>query len=167
MGPTPHNNKGVIMKTKFTKIIASLIAAFGLGTLALAPIAIPTPTYAVDDICNLSTVPQSVKDAYGCEKKGSEADFSNALQGILNGIIGFLGVVAVIVIVIGGVMYMTSQGDPGKTKKAKDTILYATIGLIISVLSFIIINFVVNIVNSQSGSADSSSNNSSESLIEK
>ncbi|MBQ6375531.1 hypothetical protein IJJ37_01185 [Candidatus Saccharibacteria bacterium] len=138
------------MKTKFTKIIASLIAVFGLGTLALAPVALSTPTYAADEICSMD-VPQSVKDAYGCEKKGSEADFSNALQGILNGIIGFLGVVAVIVIVIGGVMYMTSQGDPGKTKKAKDTILYATIGLIISVLAFAITNFVIiNVIGGKS-----------------
>ena len=44
---------------------------------------------------------------------------------------------------------MTSAGDPGKTKKAKDTILYAVIGLIICVLAFAIVNFVIGgIINS-------------------
>ena len=62
---------------------------------------------------------------------------------IVNGVLGILGVVAVVVIVIGGVQYMISSGDPGKTKKAKDTILYAAIGLIIVALAAVIVNFVI------------------------
>ena len=63
---------------------------------------------------------------------------------ILNWVIGALGIVAVIVIIIGGVKYMTSSGDAGKVKSAKDTILYGIIGLIICVLAFAIVNFVIN-----------------------
>lgn len=62
---------------------------------------------------------------------------------ILNAIIGVLGIVAVVVVIIGGVTYMTSSGDAGKVKKAKDTILYGCIGLIIVALSFAIVNFVI------------------------
>ena len=84
--------------------------------------------------------------------------------GIINGVVGALSLVAVIFIVVGGVNYMTSQGDPGKTKKAKDTILYAVIGLIIAVLAFAIVNFViVNIINH---TEDNNSNNNSSSTIE-
>ena len=54
-----------------------------------------------------------------------------------------LGLVAVIVIIIGGINYMTSAGDAGKVKKAKDTILYGVIGLVICVLAFAIVNFVI------------------------
>ena len=39
---------------------------------------------------------------------------------------------------------MMSQGDPGKTKKAKDTILYGLIGLIVCLLAFAIVQFVIN-----------------------
>ena len=62
---------------------------------------------------------------------------------IINAIIAVLGILAVIVIILGGVQYMTSNGDAGKVKKAKDTILYGVIGLIIVILSDAIVNFVI------------------------
>ena len=74
--------------------------------------------------------------------------FQSDIQGILNGIVGALGIVAVIVIIIGGIGYMTSNGDASKVKKAKDTILYGVIGLAIAALAFAIVNFVImNIIN--------------------
>lgn len=133
------------MKKLSTKLTAGLIAVLGIFTIATAPALVSSSTYAEDAICQQDTIPQSVKDAYGCKNAGSSSDFSNTIQGILNGIIGALGIVAVIVIIIGGIMYITSAGDPGKTKKAKDTILYAAIGLIICALSFAITNFVISI----------------------
>lgn len=69
------------------------------------------------------------------------------LTSILNAIIGSLGIVAVIVIVIGGILYMTSSGDAGKVKKAKDTILYGIIGLVICALAYAIVNFVISNLN--------------------
>lgn len=62
---------------------------------------------------------------------------------IINVVIGALGIVAVIVIILGGVQYMTSTGDAAKVKKAKDTILYGVIGLVVCVLAFAIVNFVI------------------------
>jgi tetrahydromethanopterin S-methyltransferase subunit F len=67
------------------------------------------------------------------------------VAGIINGIIGALGIVAVVVIIMGGVSYMTSAGDSSKVKKAKDTILYGVIGLIIVMLSFAIVNWVIGV----------------------
>ncbi|MBQ5812305.1 hypothetical protein IIW29_01890 [Candidatus Saccharibacteria bacterium] len=65
------------------------------------------------------------------------------IQTIINAIIGILGLICVIIMIIGGVQYMTSSGDAGKVKKAKDTILYGLIGLVICVLAFAIVNFVL------------------------
>lgn len=65
------------------------------------------------------------------------------VTGILNGIIAALGIVAVVVILVGGVNYMTSSGDAGKVEKAKKTILYGVIGLVICTLSFAVVNFVI------------------------
>lgn len=62
---------------------------------------------------------------------------------IINAVIAVLGIVAVVVIIVGGIGYMTSSGDAGKVKKAKDTILYGVIGLVIVVLAFAIVNFVI------------------------
>lgn len=58
--------------------------------------------------------------------------------------IGVLALVAVVVIVLSGVQYTTSAGDPGKVKKAKDSILYGIIGLVIAILAFSIVNFVLS-----------------------
>lgn len=75
----------------------------------------------------------------GSGSENLEANITN----IINAIIAVLGIVAVIIIIIGGVSYMTSSGDAGKVKKAKDTILYGVIGLVICVLAFAIVNFVI------------------------
>ena len=77
-------------------------------------------------------------------------DLTTATQSIVSGIIGALALVAVVVMIIGGVNYMTSSGDAGKVKKAKDTILYGLIGLIVCALAFAIVNFVISNVLNQS-----------------
>ncbi len=75
---------------------------------------------------------------------GGDGDLVGRITTIINVIIGLLGIVAVIVIIMGGISYMTSSGDAGKVKKAKDTILYGVIGLIICALAFAIVNFVIS-----------------------
>ncbi len=77
---------------------------------------------------------------------GTEAEnegLTDKIVGIVNAVIGVLGIVAVVVIILGGISYMTSNGDAAKVKKAKDTILYGVIGLIIVILSAAIVNFVI------------------------
>lgn len=54
------------------------------------------------------------------------------------------GVLAVIFILIGALQYVMSGGDPGSTRRAKDTLLYAIIGLIISISALAIIGFVTD-----------------------
>lgn len=54
------------------------------------------------------------------------------------------GIISVIMIIIGGYWYILSAGEPQKIKKAKDTILYAAIGLVISMMAWSIINFVID-----------------------
>ena len=78
-------------------------------------------------------------------------DLLGSVTGIINGVIGVLGFVCVVVMIVGGVNYMISAGDSGKVTKAKNTILYGLIGLVICVLAFAIVNFVIgNIINGQS-----------------
>ena len=65
------------------------------------------------------------------------------LQKVINIILSVLGIIAVIVIIIGGFTYMTSAGDSAKLTKAKNTILYGIVGLVIALLAFAIVNFVL------------------------
>lgn len=87
-----------------------------------------------------TTTVKKVTDADGTTQDAFETN----IKTILNWIIGGLGIVAVVIIIIGGVGYMTSSGDAGKVKKAKDTILYGIIGLVICALAFAIVNWVIS-----------------------
>lgn len=58
---------------------------------------------------------------------------------VFNGVLMVAGAVAVIFIVLGGIKYSISQGNPGDTQKAKDTIVYALVGLVFVILSFAIV----------------------------
>ncbi len=105
------------------------------------------PAFAdTTNICN-STASETAKKAAGCPGYNS-SDFQTLLVTILNSIIGIVGLVAVVFVIIGGVQYITSSGDAGKVKKAKDTILYASIGIAICALAFAIVNWVISIIPS-------------------
>jgi hypothetical protein len=80
-----------------------------------------------------------------CKGAGSCTDTTLAsyFKDISNTLIFVAGAIAVIVLIIGGLNYVTSTGDAARIKKAKDTILYAIIGLIIAILAYAIINFVI------------------------
>ena len=125
------------MKSKLAKITPLLLAAtIGFSSLIVAS------TYAADDICGADNVPEEIKRSSGCYGNAG-TQLPEVVVNILNAIIAVSGLIAVIFIVVGGVQYMTSAGDAAKTKKAKDTILYALIGLIVCVLAFAIVNFVI------------------------
>jgi len=65
------------------------------------------------------------------------------LTNFLNTFYVVAGIVAVIVIVIAGYMYVTSQGDSSAVTKAKNAILYAVIGLVVIILAFSITWFII------------------------
>lgn len=125
------------MKTKFIKPIVTSLVAF---CLAFSPIAVFADNCSTE-VCS-GNYPESVKSACGCDTSNTNT-LPNVIVNILNGVIAVAGVIAVVFVIVGGVQYMTSSGDANKVKKAKDTILYAIIGLIVCVLSFAIVNFVI------------------------
>lgn len=77
-----------------------------------------------------------------------ETKDTNIFIGVFNHAFTWAAIVAAIVIVIGGITYTTSTGDAGKVAKAKNTIMYAAIGLIITLLSMAIVNTVVGSLGS-------------------
>lgn len=128
---------------KSLKLSNLIITAFtGLFSILTFNSALTLPTYAID--CSDSSISAEVKNAAGCNTGTTLPD---VIVNILNAIILVSGIVAVIFIIIGGVNYMTSAGDAGKVAKAKNTILYALIGLVICVLAFAIVNFAIGALN--------------------
>lgn len=72
---------------------------------------------------------------------------NDVLTGVLTTVYFVAGVTAVIAIIIGGIMYATSQGDSSKVQQAKNMILYAVIGLVFVIMAFLITQFVITRVN--------------------
>ncbi|HEY5806229.1 MAG TPA: pilin [Candidatus Saccharimonadales bacterium] len=65
------------------------------------------------------------------------------LQDMLNIVLAIMGAVAVLIIVLAGFRYITSQGNPNEVTTAKNAILYALIGLVVIMFAFAIVNFVL------------------------
>ena len=79
----------------------------------------------------------------GVQKVEADAVLSN----ILNIVYYLAGGIAVIVIIVAGIMYITSTGDTGRVTKAKNMIVYSIVGLIFVALAFIITNYVIGVFN--------------------
>ncbi|MBQ9180781.1 hypothetical protein IJ135_01650 [Candidatus Saccharibacteria bacterium] len=70
--------------------------------------------------------------------------YTGVFRQVTNVILYIVGIIAVIMLIIGGIRYVVSGGDSKKVTDAKNTVLYAIIGLIICFLAFAIVNFVIN-----------------------
>lgn len=107
-----------------------------------------SPVYAdvLPEECNDSS--SSVYNSSVCiAERNGDTDPIAGKDGVIISAVRILswviGVASVIVVLYGGMKYITSQGDPNAIKSAKDTILYAIIGIVVAVFSQAIIIFVV------------------------
>ncbi|KKU20155.1 MAG: hypothetical protein UX30_C0003G0030 [Candidatus Saccharibacteria bacterium GW2011_GWA2_46_10] len=80
-----------------------------------------------------------------CEAAGDTGveKFNKVIRGVINTLSLIVGIVAVVMIIIGGLRYITSGGSDTSVTSAKNTILYAIIGLIIVALAQIMVRFVL------------------------
>lgn len=69
---------------------------------------------------------------------------SGTVDSVLKLVFGIAGAVALVVLTVAAFQYVVSQGDPQSTAKAKNTILYAIIGLVVTALAFTIVTFVLD-----------------------
>lgn len=129
--------------------------AIGLAALAalVAPALLPVSVSAADT-CEgitdcLSDGACAVDDA-NCDANGdAQTKVRDMIKKVINIFSLVIGVVAVIMIILGGFKYITSGGDSGNVTGAKNTILYAVIGLVIVALAQIIVRFVLQTATSQ------------------
>ena len=96
-------------------------------------------------ICGAKNLSAEQKNAAGCDT-ASGASVTNNILNVIKVAIGFIGLVAVVVIVFAGQRFLSATGDPGRIKQAKDMILYAGVALVIAALAFAIVNFVAGVL---------------------
>lgn len=73
----------------------------------------------------------------------SLGDVMIVLANFIQALLQFAGIAAVVAIVLGGIMYIASLGEPARTVRAKETIFYAVVGLAVSMGSYGIVRFIV------------------------
>ena len=120
------------MKRKLTTITLSL--AMMLGVATLLPVA-SAGAINVFDSC------EGASDSKVCKAKNESID--PVIQNVINLLLWAIGLISVLMIIIGGIRYTMSNGDPKMVTAAKDTVMYAVIGLIVAIVAYAIVNFVV------------------------
>ena len=68
------------------------------------------------------------------------------IKNVTNMLVFIIGAIAVIMIIIGGIRYVTSAGDQAAITGAKNTILYAIVGVIVALAAYAIVNFVTTFI---------------------
>jgi hypothetical protein len=129
------------------KIKNMLIALTAVSTLAL-PLLAPTLVYAqstnatAPGLCSGINLDPTVTD---CNSSATDAQthINDLLKEVINIFSVIVGVIAVIMIIFGGLKYITSGGDSGNVSGAKNTIIYALVGLVIVALAQFIVRFVL------------------------
>lgn len=129
--------------------ILFIVAAITLLFAAVAvPITASSVAHAADIQNNLCSGAGDLKVSGGTSNcatvsQGSDNSLNNLITQVINIFSLIVGVVAVIMIIVGGFRYITSGGDSNNVGAAKNTILYAIVGLIIVALAQIIVKFVL------------------------
>lgn len=132
------------MKKFVKKSLQSLLLApavmLGIG------MAVPAVASAVAGTCD-SSVSSGLKGGAACAQgTGQSSDLfgsSGVFKTITNVLLYIIGAIAVIMLIIGGIRYITSGGDSAQVTNAKNTILYAVVGIIIAILAYAVVNFVI------------------------
>jgi len=125
-------------------ILSSTLAALAVLAVPAAALAQPAPPPNIhNNLCQGSNLNVTINNNGSCGT-ADESNFQSTLAHIVNILSVIIGVVAVIMIIFGGFKYITSGGASEKVTSAKNTILYAIIGLIIVALAQLIVHFVLN-----------------------
>lgn len=122
------------MKLIKAGIFSLLLSVAGL-TIA------PAATFALnplDSICTGSNASSEV-----CQSKNDSA--GPLIGKIVNTLLFVVGMLSVVMIIVGGIYYTISAGDAGRVARAKNTITYAVVGLVVSLLAYAIVNWVFHL----------------------
>jgi hypothetical protein len=124
----------------------NILIKIAVGTMAVAAVALPAIAFAqsgsgVDLGLNYAT-------AIGL----GTTDVRTTVSNVIRAFMGLLGIVAVIIILLGGFKWMTAAGNEEKVSEAKKLIISGIIGLVIIMMAYAIAQFVVQaIVNGTNG----------------
>lgn len=123
----------------FTKILTA-------GMLMVGLLGVFTPAVSAANGINICS--NGNEDSVYCKNKNTgETQVNGIIKTIVEVLLTAVGAISIIMIVIGGIMFALSSGDAQKAAKARNTVLYAVVGLAVSLFASAIVNFVSNRFN--------------------
>lgn len=133
------------MLQKIKNYSLALAAIFTL----MAPVAVPALVSAdlKSQLCKGTNLAVDGTASTSCDTNGQDSSLGNIATKVVNLLSLIVGVIAVIMIIVGGFRYITSGGESGNVSGAKNTLIYAIVGLVIVALAQFIVHFVLNNVN--------------------
>ncbi len=119
---------------KLTVVFISLVAVAGVS------LALIDPAFAASN--------QQIKDGISSVDPGGTTSSSlpETIKTILNIMLYIIGVLCVVMIIYGGISYVLSAGAADKAKKARDTVVYSVVGLVIAIVAFSLVQWVVSVL---------------------
>ena len=122
------------MKKKLSVLFASFLT---VAITASAFLSAPVSANVLDEACT------SNPDSALCTE-GQTTSVDTVIDTIVNVLFLLVGLLAVIMIIVSGIRFVTSSGNSGAVESAKKTLLYSVIGLIVALLAYAIVNFVLD-----------------------
>lgn len=119
--------------------------------MTLAAVALLSVSFALGVANNV--VALSLQDVFSgsFRGQGQPAELFGTSEAIIPRVINLMlfiiGILAIFMIIYGGIRYVLSGGDNTKVKDAKNTILYAIVGLVVALLGYAIVNWIVSVIS--------------------
>lgn len=133
------------MKNIIKKTLQSLLVVpvFALGLSLAVPSLQPT-ALAQCSIDGSGGLEAGADCARGTDQQANLFGDGGIFRTITNVLLFVIGAISVIMLIIGGIRYVVSGGDSSAVTAAKNTILYAVIGIIVALLAYALVNFVID-----------------------
>lgn len=120
------------MKKHLSKFL--VVTAIFTALFILSPMVSASPADVIGgDVCS---------DNELCNSDTAGSGLFSIIKTIVQVMLVVGGIVAVIMIIMGGIKFIISNGNQEKIKSARDTILYSVVGLVVTIVAFAVVSFV-------------------------
>lgn len=137
---------GLAINLKNMKPRTKVLSQLGFSLLALL---MPLVVFAQSVQSGLQA--SGLQSLFGTGGLNSSQSLQDLIVNIIRLLLMFAGAIAVVFVIIGGYQYLTSGGNEEQAEKGKKTLINAIIGIVVIVMSYVVINVIVNMVSSNSG----------------
>lgn len=123
-------------------IILAAILMSGIGMVSVPALATGGSS-AQNQNTTTNSAAKSAIDGVNSTGTSSSTNVNGIIKTVVGVMMFILGALSVIMIIYSGIQYVISAGDSGKITKAKNTLIYSIVGLVVAIFAYAIVNFVL------------------------